>query len=177
MPAHPKPRPCFECVCGDHSWAAATRGFIVMVSVPDDYLLHARAWTAVRRSRSIYAQARIKGTAVYLHQLIEQSIGAGEIDHRNRWGLDNRRSNLRDASRSQNACNTRPRRTKNRTSVFKGVSWAVKDRTWVAYISLSGRTTYIGAFETEIKAAQAYDAEASKHHGEFAYLNLVGVGA
>ncbi len=173
MPAHPTPRPCFTCACRDHSWSVATKGYIVMVSVQDDYLLHARAWTAAVRDRTVYAQANIKRQRVYMHQIIEQRVDSGEIDHWNRWGLDNRRPNLRDATRASNSCNTRPRRTRNRTSVFKGVSWSKDYKLWVAYIGLpTGKTAFIGSFGSEEAAALAYDEEALKHRGEFAYLNF-----
>ena len=45
MPTTNMPRPVFHCQCGDHAWAALTRGFITLVSPQDAWLLELRAWS------------------------------------------------------------------------------------------------------------------------------------
>lgn len=171
MPAHPIPRPVHECHCGDHAWTPTNRGFVALVSPEDVLLLTARAWTAVRRSRTMYAQSRIRGQLFYLHRLIANETP--ETDHRNHWGLDNRRPNLRPSSRAENTRNTRPRQTTNRTSKFKGVHWSTNAGKWAVQIATAqSKTITLGHFNDEVEAARAYDRGAREHHGDFAYLNF-----
>jgi hypothetical protein len=89
----------------------------------------------------------------------------GDIDHADRNGLNNHRSNLRQASRSQNASN---RRLRPGPSGFRGVHRRERGKPWGAWIS----GCYIGAFLTPEQAARAYDVAAIDRYGEFATLNF-----
>lgn len=92
-----------------------------------------------------------------------------EIDHINGNPSDNRICNLREATRTQNAQNV-PKR-KGGLSKYRGVS---RDRNkWRALIHANGVPTYLGSFDTEEKAAIAYDLVAPIMHGEFARTNIV----
>ncbi|SRR6266403_2214531 len=93
------------------------------------------------------------------------------IDHRNRFGWDNRECNLRHAIQSENTRNKTKR--KNCSSIYKGV-WFDKYRNkWYAYINISNKRTFIGRFNLEVDAAKAYNIKALELHGEFASLNLL----
>jgi hypothetical protein len=92
------------------------------------------------------------------------------VDHRNTNGLDNRRSNLRLATYSQNNCNKAKR--KNTSSRYVGVCFNKQLKRWGAYIKPQGKKIFLGYFDNEIDAAHAYDAAARKYHGEFARLNF-----
>jgi hypothetical protein len=88
------------------------------------------------------------------------------IDHINGIRSDNRWSNLRLATRSQNACNTGLRA--NNRSGFKGVSWSNRSRRWAAHIRIHGKSKHIGLFETAEEAHLAYCKAADTLFGEFA---------
>lgn len=60
----------------------------------------------------------------------------------------------------------------NHTSKFRGVSWAKKDKRWVAYIYPDGKQKYLGSFISEEMAARAYDTAARQFIGESAKLNF-----
>lgn len=109
-----------------------------------------------------------KRTVVLMHREIKQGK---EIDHINCDRLDNRRSNLRISTRSQNMANT-PIRSTN-TSGYKGVSWSKSNKKWYSYICIEGKTKCIGHFTDKLEAAKAYNLEARKYFGNFARLNNV----
>lgn len=94
---------------------------------------------------------------------------AAEVDHRNGHGLDNRISNLRPATPSKNNSNV-GKRCGNYTSNYKGVS-GLPSGNWRAELRCKGRRHHLGVFESEEKAAMAYDMAASEYHGEFALTN------
>jgi len=99
-------------------------------------------------------------------------IGNGlVVDHINCDGLDNRRANLRLATRQQNKCNSRPS-SHGGTSRYKGVWWEKDKRKWRAAVGFNGKIKHLGAFDNEIEAAKARDAAAKKYHGQFAWLNF-----
>jgi hypothetical protein len=87
------------------------------------------------------------------------------IDHRDGDPKNNRLSNLRRATQSQNCANRRLAR--NNTSGFKGVSRRASGK-WLAYISKNGRKRCLGRFETPEAAHEAYMAAAHKLFGKFA---------
>lgn len=93
----------------------------------------------------------------------------GEIDHINLDKLDNRLSNLREASRSQNGANVGI--PAHNTSGFKGVSFNSKSGRWTAQISARGKRYYLGSHSTAEAAARAYDHAAEHLFGEFARTN------
>ncbi|MGA2092565.1 MAG: AP2/ERF family transcription factor [Sedimentisphaerales bacterium] len=107
---------------------------------------------------------------VYMHRFIMDSPAGKLIDHHNNKTLDNRRSNLRIASYSENNCN-RPKK-KNTTSQYTGVHLNKKTGKWVAQIRIDGKGTHLGTFDSEIEAARAYDRAAKREHGIFARLNF-----
>jgi len=89
------------------------------------------------------------------------------IDHKNRHPLNNRKSNFRFCTHTENMMN-RPKQ-KNNTSGFKGVD-RVGER-WRAKIKINQKLIHLGTFISKNEAARAYNKAATKHFGEFACLN------
>ncbi len=89
-----------------------------------------------------------------------------ELDHINRVLDDNRISNLRGASRSQNMAN---KIVRNSTGL-KCIRYAPDSplNPWSASITVSGKCIQLGHFPTVVQAASAYIEAAKKYHGEFA---------
>ena len=143
-----------------------------------DYLSQWK-WSLEPRRRSCYVRRKQYGlsrsTNVYLHQVVAErgglGQGPGDIDHIDGNGLNNQRTNLRAATRSQNNANQRISR-RNRSG-FKGVYWSRAARKWAAQIGVSGKHKYLGVFSTETEAARAYNLAALMEFGEFARLNSV----
>lgn len=89
------------------------------------------------------------------------------IDHRDLDRANNRWGNLREATHAQDKAN-RPATAKNKLGL-KGVNWSAKDRRYVAYIRINGRSTHLGHFRDPKAAAAAYAGAARAVHGEFAH--------
>ncbi len=97
-------------------------------------------------------------------------LGPGDrltVDHINGDPLDNRRENLRIATRQENQRN---RRGWGRSG-FKGVLFRAKRQRWEAYIQV-GTRVFSRARHTAEEAAIAYDDMAREHFGQFARLNF-----
>ena len=106
---------------------------------------------------------------VLLHRLIMQAPKGMLVDHIDRNGLNNKRSNLRLCTKKQNRANGKP--WKPAASGYRGVYWS--GRKWFAAISQNGhKIKSLGQFESKELAARAYDAAAWERWGEFASLNF-----
>lgn len=107
------------------------------------------------------------GEEIYLHRLIAGTPPGFDTDHVNGDRLDNRRANLRVASRSENNANAG--RRSHSSQPFKGVRR--KGSRWQARIRVRGREIALGSFTTAEEASAAYDAAARLHFGAFAHTN------
>lgn len=108
--------------------------------------------------------------SIKMHREILKVQSNEFIDHINHNRLDNRKSNLRIATKSQNAANSKKRKS---SSKFKGVSWIQILGKWRARIRVNGKSYHLGVFNNEIDAAIAYNTSAKLFFGEFAYINKV----
>jgi len=89
-----------------------------------------------------------------------------EIDHWNTKRADNRWSNLRLATRTQNRRNSGLPR--NNKSGYVGVFWDKYARKWRASIG----SKFLGNFATPEEGAEAYRKAALAKYGEFAHESL-----
>lgn len=92
-----------------------------------------------------------------------------ELDHHDGDKQNNKLSNLRPATRSQNQRNIP--RMRNNTSGFKGVCYHRAKGKFQASLKASGRKIHLGLFDTAEAAARAYDKAAVAAAGEFAVTN------
>ncbi len=122
-----------------------------------------------------YAVRWDHGRLVLMHRVILGAPPGLEVDHINRNGLDNRRANLRLATRSENTRNSK--RSKRNTSGYRGVSFDSFAERWLAIVRFERKTYRLGSYHTAEEAAIAYDFAASALHGEFASTNFRLSGA
>lgn len=120
-----------------------------------------------------YSTIRLKPRHFYAHQLawfyVYGEWPTCDIDHINMERSDNRISNLRKATRSQNKGNVKahPRNT----SGTRGVVWDKHRQKWRAQIMINGRQTNLGRYDTFADAKKAFDQAAIPHWGEFLRQN------
>ena len=99
---------------------------------------------------------------IKMHQLIY----GGPCDHADRNPLNNRKSNLREATRSQQNMNRGMQ--KNNTSGFKGIYWMKSCKKWQAFININKKKTHLGYFKDKDDAIKARLEAEAKYYGEFA---------
>ncbi len=124
---------------------------------------------------------RIKRTRKRLHtEILEDKLikerGYGirpgyMTDHICGGGLKNRRSNLQELTNGQNVAKQRKR--SKATSHYKGVSKHPCGR-WQSQIKKDNKPIPLGLFDTQIQAAQAYDAAACFLYGPGFAINFPG---
>jgi hypothetical protein len=150
-----------------------TRGQVALIDDGDYELVSRLKWYAhwSSHTKTFYARTTVlvdgKWKGLLLHRMLlgltDSSIHA---DHENLDTLDNRRSNIRVATRQQNSANRRAMATSKHG--FKGVRWRKDRKRWIAVIN-SGKKQYrLGSFATAEEAHAAYAVAAPRFFGEFA---------
>lgn len=154
------------------------KGHIVIIDKEDLEIILKYKWCTKKIGNIRYAMHRryINRTKelapLLMHRLILKPKKNQIIDHANRNGLDNRKSNLRICNHSQNGANSYWGKN---ISGFKGVSWHKAGKCWRARythrINNKRKEINLGLYQDPIIAAKAYDKYLLKIHGEFALTN------
>ena len=151
-----------------------TRNKSALVSGCDIEFLQEWRWCAVKKGGIWYASRGLSdGTTIYMHREIARRAGiiSDYIDHIDRNGLNNTRSNLRAATQGQNIANAGM--FKNNTTGFRGVTYDKSRGCYKAAIKFNQKYKFIGRFATPVEAASAYDEAAKILFGDFAFQNNV----
>ena len=128
---------------GDEAGWKATQGYLSVCIKGKQYRVHRIIW------------------ALYHGEFPEQ-----DIDHINRITNDNRISNLRLATRSENMINRG--RFKNNTSGIPGVAWHSAAKKWTANLGLNGKRIHLGCFSDKNDAVEARRKAERMYYDEFA---------
>jgi len=138
-------------------------------------------WNAQKRKKTWYVRrtdhSSGKDKTIKMHRVIlsrklgRELLPEEQVDHVDHNGLNNCRENLRLATNTENQHNQLKQNRKT-TSKYKGVSRDETTQKWRAYIHVNGRQIYLGLFEREEDARDAYIAAAIKYFGPFAYTDV-----
>lgn len=131
----------------DYCWAANTQGYIVAPVVNN-------------------SEKRIK-----MHRLIVDCSNDFDVDHIHgkETRYDNRKENLRIATKSQNNMNKGLQ--SNNTSSITGVGWHKGVNKWIAYITINKKRINLGSFANFDEAVKVRKQAEEKYFGEFSYDN------
>jgi hypothetical protein len=167
---------------------AITRGLKVIVDDDDYPGVAAHHWQpAIVRGcirgvqRVVYLGGGKRDPIRQTLQLHRSILGVTDpailVDHKDGNPLNNVRSNLRIATRAQNGANRSAQAARKRVGGgYIGVCLCVHTGRWVAHLKVNQKNIWLGRHATAEAAAQARDAAALLHHGEFAALNFPKTG-
>lgn len=156
-----------------------TKGYVAIIDDVDADLVQYK-WhfsdkgTSTCAQRRDYSIERKYGKLKRMHrEILERKIGrkleSHELcDHIDGNSLNNSRSNLRIATKAQNAWNAKLPRTNK--SGYKGVHLHRPGR-WVSTIKVNNKTVHLGVFLSPEAAYEAYCQATALYHGEFARLS------
>lgn len=144
-----------------------TRGKVALVDDEDFDFLNQFNWFARKSGNTYYACRGIWNgenmTPIRMHRVIMKNAPENMlIDHIDGNGLNNQKENLRIATVSQNAQNSRVR--KDSVSGCTGVSWQEATSRWHVSIQVDGKRLFLGYY-TELKdAIQARKKAEGQYH-------------
>ena len=115
---------------------------------------------------SLWQYSKKNYTPLMLHRFIMNAENGSYIDHINGNVLDNRKSNLRFCTPSENSCNKK--KYKNNVAGYKGVSPSKSRKKWRADIVKHGVHYFLGYYNTPEEAHEVYCKKAIELHKEFA---------
>jgi hypothetical protein len=148
-------------------------GKFAVIDAADEHLLCGKP---VRLPRGKYPCISINGKTQLLHRYIMSAEKGSFIDHIDHNKLNNSRSNLRVCTKAENRYNVAKAkltcRGKIPSSIYKGVSFDGIVSKWRSVIFKERKQHYLGWFDSEVFAAEVYDAAAMQLFGEFAFLNF-----
>ncbi len=119
----------------------------------------------VRAKYVSFKNGKKKNFTVRLHVAVMNPATGMVVDHKNHNRLDNRRTNLRICTPSQNAMNRINH--KGNFSGVKGVS-PVKNGRFQSRITKDGKTISLDVFDTLTEAALVYKEKSKELFGDFA---------
>lgn len=154
-----------------------TKGYVALVD-DDDYAYLSKFkwyWSTGYAVRDVWYPERKYKAKILMHREILRFPKQYLIDHINMNGTDNRKENLRLASKAENQRHQKVR-SHNKTG-YKGVSVDYRrkegSKRYRSRINVDGVKYELGLFRTPEEAAVAYNEAAKKYHGEFAHLNVI----
>lgn len=148
-----------------------SRDEVAIIDDEDLDLIQGHKWRLHSTGRYAVWITRRSGvrTNVLMHRVILNAPHGLQVDHIDRDGLNNRRANLRLATRVLNNHN----RAGYGRSPFKGVHLDPrKAKPWRATINNGGTCTHLGYFGSQEDAARAYDEAARERYGQDAVTNF-----
>lgn len=131
-------------------------------------------WYLSVHKKNMYALTKIKYKHHSMHRMLMGLTDPKILcDHKDGNGLNNQRSNIRQATYGQNSQNKGA--CHRNLSGYKGVclNRENKYKKYTAVIIANGKRIFGGGFTTPEDAARRWNEMARQYHGEFAYQNII----
>lgn len=123
-------------------------------------------FTWSERTSDGFIVSKGKNSGGYLHRLVMGCTSASQlVDHINHDRADNRKSNLRVVTNSQNQMNRT--HTSSSTSGVRGVYWHKSKNKWAVSIQKDKKLYHIGLFDNKEDAVKARQDAELKYFGEY----------
>lgn len=106
-----------------------------------------------------YVTTRLNNREIKLHQLVLGKKKGFVVDHKNTNKLDNRKKNLRFATKSQNGMNRKA----------KGIDWDKNKQKWLARIKINYKQIHLGSYNFKKEALNARKQAEIKYFKQFKY--------
>lgn len=159
---------------GEYGVGYTTKGEEFWFDLEDYDLIKDYCWY---KDKDGYFATKTYGTAnpmrITMHRLVMGFPDATDIDHIHgkETRYDNRKSNLRTATHSQNNMNKGLQI--NNSSGITGISWFAKTNQWRAYIIINKKFVHLGLYDNLEDAIKARKEAENKYFGEFSYDNSI----
>ena len=121
-----------------------------------------------------YVTGYVNDRLTLLHRFLTNCDEEHLVDHKNHITWDDRLSNLRICSESENHYNKSMQ--SNNTSGTVGVSFDKRSGKWRAHISADGKRIELGLYENYDDAVVVRSVAEDKYHKEFSYNNSMKGG-
>lgn len=124
------------------------------------------------KTRQGYIKTSYQKNNIVMHKLVmglydNNNYDKYDVDHIYHNKNDNRKSQLRLATRSQNSMNCKVKSTN--TSGVTGVSWDKDRNKWIANIKVNYKNIYLGCYDNIKDAIKARQDAEIKYFGEYRY--------
>lgn len=147
-----------------------SQGKFALVDDEDYEYLNQWKWYAQKVKNTFYAirtdRTSGKRKTIRMHRIIMNTPEKMETDHKDHFGLNNQKYNLRNCTKHQNSMNKKL--YEKTSSKYKGVSWYPRYQKWIAYITLNRKRKFLGYFSSEKEAGIYRKNKAKELFGEFA---------
>lgn len=135
-----------------------TKGEMFYFDLEDYDRIKPYSWSSSRG----YIHAKINGKTIQMHRFILNAFKI--VDHINHNKADNRKTNLRECTPSQNSMNR---------NGIKGIFFDKSKNRWDARIGINCKTINLGSFKTQQEAIEVRKKAEKKYFGEFAYREIL----
>lgn len=146
---------------GDYGIGYTTSGDEFYFDLSDYEKIKLICWSIAANG---YLVGWLNGKCYSMHRYIIGNDCIGMlVDHKDHNKLNNRRSNLRVCTRSENITNSYS------SKGYKGVYWEKNRHKWYSQVYRDNKRIYLGAFTNFEDALKARKAAEEKYYGDFKY--------
>lgn len=155
---------------GEYVVGITDKGDRFIIDKEDFPLVKQYYWIKYKKGYYI-TQRGPEGKPIPIHRFLMKAQSGEQVDHINHDKADNRRSNLRIVSGSEN-CWNKGLRSSNKTGATGVYQSTGKDKWW-AEIKVNGERHYLGYYDSFDDAVAVRKAAEEQYFGQYSYDNSI----